>query len=44
MTAKVQSHEIDQYIELGGVGVITKPFDPMALGNQIKGIWEKVSG
>ena len=39
MTAKVQSHETQQYLDLGAVGVITKPFDPMALSDQIRSIW-----
>jgi two-component system, OmpR family, response regulator len=36
MTAKTQAKEIARYEELGAVGVITKPFDPMALTSQIK--------
>lgn len=39
MTAKVQDHEIKQYYQLGAVGVIIKPFDPMTLSDQIKAIW-----
>lgn len=39
MTAKVQSHEVRHYIELGAAGVITKPFDPMTLCDQIREIW-----
>ncbi|MBF0472033.1 MAG: response regulator [Gammaproteobacteria bacterium] len=39
MTAKVQSHEIDGYIELGAAGVITKPFDPMELSDKVREIW-----
>jgi len=35
MTAKVQKHEVDRYREAGAVGVIPKPFDPMALPAQI---------
>jgi two-component system OmpR family response regulator len=36
MTAKVQSDEIDEYKALGAVGVITKPFDPMKLADDIE--------
>jgi two-component system OmpR family response regulator len=36
MTAKTQAKEIARYEELGAVGVITKPFDPMTLTSQIK--------
>ena len=38
MSAKVQSHEVEQYIEAGAVGVIQKPFDPMTLPSEIKSI------
>jgi two-component system OmpR family response regulator len=39
MTAKVQPAEVAHYLGLGAVGVISKPFDPMALPDQIKGLW-----
>ena len=39
MTAKAQPHEIRLYMELGALGVITKPFDPMTLTNQVKEKW-----
>lgn len=39
MTAKVQSHEIDIYRNLGAAEVIIKPFDPMTLADQISAIW-----
>jgi CheY-like chemotaxis protein len=35
MTAKVQTHEVQGYLELGAAGVITKPFDPMKLPEEI---------
>ncbi len=31
MTAKVQRHEIEQYVAAGAAGVVQKPFDPMTL-------------
>jgi CheY-like chemotaxis protein len=40
MTAKVQTHEVEQYTAMGAVGVIAKPFDPMTLSKQIQHIWE----
>lgn len=43
MTAKVQSSEQDYYFTLGAIGVIAKPFDPMALAGQARALWEKVS-
>lgn len=41
MTAKAQSHEIDEYLQLGGIGAIIKPFDPATLSDEIERIWEK---
>jgi len=35
MTAKVQKRELGRYMELGADGVITKPFDPMRLPQEI---------
>lgn len=35
MTAKVQPHEVASYLKLGALGVITKPFDPMKLAEEI---------
>ena len=38
MTAKVQTHEVQSYLQLGAAGVITKPFDPMKLPDEIRRI------
>lgn len=35
MTAQTQDHEIDRLLGLGAVGVVIKPFDPLALGAQV---------
>jgi CheY-like chemotaxis protein len=40
VTAKVQPDEIRYYKELGALEVISKPFDPMTLANQLREIWE----
>lgn len=40
MTAKVMGAEVEQYKEMGAVGVIPKPFDPMTLPDQIREIWD----
>ena len=40
MTAKVQPSEIEEYKALGAADVIPKPFDPMALAEQVKKVWE----
>ena len=42
MTAKVQAHEISQYLELGIQGVISKPFDPVTLPQEIRNIWKSL--
>ncbi len=38
MTAKVQRHEVQRYLELGALGVIQKPFDPIQLPEEVKRI------
>jgi len=43
MTAKVQPQEVQAYLNLGAVGVIAKPFDPMTLSDQLREIWRKAS-
>lgn len=43
MTAKVQQTELDQYKELGAVGVLHKPFDPMTLADDIRRLMRGVS-
>jgi two-component system, OmpR family, response regulator len=44
MSAKVQHHEVEEYYHLGAMSVIAKPFDPMALADNIKVCWEKKHG
>ncbi len=41
MTAKVQPQERRYYEELGAIGVIPKPFDPMTLSSTIQSIWKE---
>lgn len=36
MTAKVHKQEVTRYLELGAIGVIGKPFDPLLLPTEIK--------
>lgn len=38
MTARVQAEERERYIALGAVGVINKPFDPMALAADVRAL------
>jgi len=39
MTAKVQPQEVKDYLNLGAIGVIAKPFDPMSLAQELRDIW-----
>lgn len=38
LTAKAQPPEIQRLLDLGAVGVITKPFDPLGLGAKVEEI------
>ena len=40
MTAKTSSSEVARFRELSAFGVIAKPFDPMALGGQVRALWK----
>ncbi|WP_323795800.1 response regulator [Nisaea sp.] len=39
MTAKTQKDEIDGLMDIGAIGVIAKPFDPMQLSKEVERIW-----
>lgn len=36
MTAKVQRSEVAHYLEVGAIGVVHKPFDPMSLPDELR--------
>jgi len=38
MTARAQSGEVNNYRALGALGVITKPFDPMTLAQDVRAL------
>jgi CheY-like chemotaxis protein len=40
MTAKANPQEVARFRGLSAIGVIAKPFDPLALGGQVKALWE----
>lgn len=42
VTAKVQPREIAQLKALGAIDVIAKPFDPMALADQVRDLWTRL--
>lgn len=39
VTAKVQPQEVNQFMALGAIEVIAKPFDPMLLADQVRQLW-----
>ncbi|MBZ0335136.1 response regulator [Marinobacter sp. AL4B] len=43
MTARIQRTEIDEYLSLGALGVIPKPFDPMTLADEIRRIYQELA-
>lgn len=38
LTAKVQSDEVERFQQLGAIGVLAKPFDPMKLASDIEAL------
>ncbi len=42
MTAKVQPGEVAQYMALGALGVVPKPFSPMEVSSEIRRLWERI--
>jgi CheY-like chemotaxis protein len=40
MTAKANPQEVARFRGLSAIGVIAKPFDPMALGGEVRALWE----
>lgn len=41
LTAKVQPEEVARFRELGALGVIAKPFDPMSLADEVRRVWDR---
>lgn len=41
ITARIRDSETKEYLALGANGVIAKPFDPMALSDQVRAIWDQ---
>lgn len=38
MTARTHQEDVDEYLRLGAVGVIGKPFDPLGLADEVRRI------
>lgn len=41
LTAKLLEKDIAGFLDLGAIGVIAKPFDPMTLSEQVNELWQK---
>jgi two-component system OmpR family response regulator len=39
-TAKVQPDEVEEYLNIGAIAVIAKPFDVMTLADEVRGLWD----
>lgn len=44
ITARTQTHQVERYLAMGAVGVIAKPFDPMALAGEVKNLLPQRAG
>ncbi|WP_373082665.1 response regulator [Zhongshania sp.] len=44
ITAKVQPDEVEQFKKLGAADVISKPFNPMTLADDVRAIWARCYG
>jgi len=44
ITARTQTHEVERYLNMGAVGVIAKPFDPLALAGEVKKLLASAGG
>ncbi len=40
LTAKIQPHEVQEYKNLGALGIVHKPFDPMTLADSLRRLWD----
>jgi CheY-like chemotaxis protein len=44
ITARTQTHQLARYLAMGAVGVIAKPFDPLALAGEVRNLLSSVEG
>lgn len=42
MTERAHASEVKEYVGMGAACVITKPFDPLSLADQIRAIWNTI--
>lgn len=43
-TARTQPEDLSKFMSLGAAGVISKPFEPVALAEQARDLWEQAKG
>ena len=43
ISARAQKHEVEEYMVHGATHVLTKPFDPITLPNELKSVWERIN-
>jgi len=43
ISAKVQQADIDRFLKIGALGVITKPFDPLEISNELSNLWDEIT-
>jgi len=41
MTARTLPDEVQHYLKLGAIGVISKPFDPLKLADEVRTLWAR---
>jgi len=44
ITARTQTHQVEHYLATGAVGVIAKPFDPLALAGEVRKLLSSSAG
>ncbi len=44
LTSKITPHQLEEYKELGVIGVINKPLNPLELRHKVRELWESSPG
>lgn len=44
LTSKISPQQVEEYKELGVIGVINKPLNPLELRDRVRDIWERSPG
>ncbi len=40
ITTRTQEHAVDTYLDLGAIGVLAKPYDPMELATEVRELFD----